>query len=81
MIGVMRIVGWILVVVGSLICAAWFIEPLRQLWPAFLALPAPVRWGLIIAAVGLVVVMATLIHERWQAREADENLKNDEGAY
>jgi uncharacterized protein YbjQ (UPF0145 family) len=42
---------------------SWFIEPLRALWPLIFDLPLPIRIGLIIAGIGLLVVMATVIQD------------------
>lgn len=77
MIGVLRICGWILMLVGGLVCATWFIEPLRNLWPLLLALPLPVQIGLVVASLGLVILVASLLYERWEGREEDRQLKED----
>ncbi|MCC5863894.1 MAG: hypothetical protein JJU31_02115 [Wenzhouxiangella sp.] len=67
MIKLLRIVGFLLIVVGLLLAASWFIEPLRELWPLLLELPLPIRFGLVVAFVGLLVVFATVVHDRLNA--------------
>lgn len=64
MIRLLRIVGFLLIVAGLLLAASWFIEPLRQIWPMLLELPLPIRIGLIISGIGLLVVFATVVHDR-----------------
>lgn len=77
---VLRITGWLMVVVGALLVGSWFIEPLRQLWPLLFDLPLPIRIGLLIAGVGLLVVFATVVHERMRADRGSlrEQLGNDD---
>ena len=72
-----RIVGFLLVVVGALILASYLIEPLRAVWPWLLQLPLPVRIGLGLAAVGLVLVAGSVIHERLQALPEEKGLLED----
>ena len=64
MIRVLRILGFLLIVVGTLLAASWFIEPLRQIWPMLVELPLPIRLGLIVSGIGLLVVFATIVHDR-----------------
>ncbi|MEN1728642.1 MAG: hypothetical protein AAGJ52_09385 [Pseudomonadota bacterium] len=63
MTSLLRWVGTLLIVAGTLLAASWFIEPLRELWPLIFDLPMPIRIGLVIAGVGLLVVMATVIQD------------------
>lgn len=53
-----------MILAGGLLAASWFIQPLRQMWPLLLTLPVPIRIGLVVAAIGLLVVLATVIHDR-----------------
>lgn len=64
MIKVLQLTGFLMIIAGTLLAASWFIDPLRQLWPLFLALPLPIRIGLVVAGIGLLVVFATVIHDR-----------------
>jgi len=77
---VLRIVGFLMIAAGGLLMASWFIEPLRELWPMLLALPWPVRIGLAVAGIGLLVILATVIHDRLRAdkRSLEEQLGEDE---
>ena len=79
MISLLRIVGFLLIAAGLLLSASWFIEPLRELWPLLLDLPLPIRIGLIVAGIGLLVVFATVVHDSLTAdkRSLDENLGGD----
>lgn len=67
MTSVLRIVGFLMMAAGGLLVASWFIEPLRELWPVLLALPLPIRIGLAVAGIGLLVVFATVVHDRLDA--------------
>jgi len=80
MIRLLRIVGFLLMAAGLLLAASWFIEPLRELWPLLLELPLPIRIGLAVAGIGLLVVFATVLHDSLTAdqRSLDENLGGDE---
>lgn len=77
MIRLVRAVGFVLIGAGAVVIAVWSIEPLRFLWPWLLALPWPIRLGLVIAAVGLVLLMGSLIWERLEERDKDRSLLDD----
>ncbi len=72
----LRVIGFLMMIAGALLIASWFIEPLRQLWPLLLDLPLPIRVGLVVAGVGLVIVFATVVHDLIGAdrKSLDENL-------
>ncbi|MFU8832208.1 MAG: hypothetical protein ACNA7J_08645 [Wenzhouxiangella sp.] len=76
---ILRIAGMIMIVAGGLLAASWFIEPLRELWPMLLALPLPIKVGLAVSAIGVIVVFATLIYDRLHADKGSltEELGND----
>ena len=78
MIDLLRVVGFVLIAVGALVFGSWFIDPLRELWPAFLELPLPLRLGITVAAVGLVLLFATVVWERMKDREKDRSLLDDD---
>jgi len=67
MTSAIRIVGFLMIVLGALLAASWLIDPLRHLWPMLLALPLAMRIGLAISGIGLLVVLATVIHDRPRA--------------
>ena len=73
----LRITGFLLIGSGALILLVWAIRPLRFIWPALLALPPAIQIGIGAAALGLVVLMASLIAERIGEREADRQLLDD----
>ncbi|MDJ0653933.1 MAG: hypothetical protein QNJ40_07260 [Xanthomonadales bacterium] len=76
MIQLLRILGILLVLAGALVLITWVIEPIRKLWPLLLTLPTPVLIGIVVAFVGIVLVLASLIWERWQERDADKQLRD-----
>lgn len=74
MIDVFRIMGFLLILSGMLVIVTWMIEPLRALWPLLLALPKPVLIGVIVAVLGLLLLMASLIWERSRDKQDEENM-------
>jgi len=80
MIRLLRIVGFMLIGAGLLLAGSWFIEPVREIWPLVLDLPLPIRIGLVVAGIGLLVVVATVVHDKRSAdtRSLEENLGGDE---
>ena len=77
MIRLTRIVGFLLMGAGALLLLAWFIEPLRLVWPWFRALPWPIQAGLAIAALGLLLLSGSIIWERLEDAENDKSLRED----
>lgn len=73
----LRITGFLLIVTGALVVLTWLIEPLRKIWPWLLQLPLPLRIGFGLAGIGLIVILASLIWERWNEREEDKSLLDD----
>jgi uncharacterized membrane protein len=73
----LRVVGFVMIVAGLLLAASWFIEPLRQFWPLLLELPLPIRVGLMISGVGLLVVFSTVVYDRLHSNP--DSLKEDLG--
>lgn len=77
MIQMLRITGFLLVIFGTLIILTWLVEPLRALWPLLLNLPIAIQIGLIAGTMGLLLLLASLICERWRERDADRRLRDD----
>ena len=77
MIRVIRISGFLLIVAGIIVLLTWVIEPLRALWPWLLRLPLPVKVGMVGVVLGLVVLFASLIAERFEDREKDRSLLDE----
>jgi phosphoglycerol transferase MdoB-like AlkP superfamily enzyme len=73
-----RITGFLLIAAGVIVTLTWFIEPLREVWPWLLELPLPIRVGFILAGVGLILLVGSLIWERWEARDEDRALRDEE---
>ncbi len=77
MIRVIRIAGFLLISAGVVVLLTWVIEPLRALWPWLLQLPLPVKIGIVAVVLGLIVLFASLIAERWEDRERDRSLLDE----
>jgi len=73
----LRTVGFGLIVLGIVMVLVWAIEPLRMIWPWIRALPLPFRIGVLAAALGLAVLLGSLISERIREREADKELLDE----
>ena len=78
MIRLVRITGFLLIITGAIVFLTYFIEPLREVWPWLLELPLPIRIGLMLAGIGLLILMGSLIWERWEERELDQSLREDD---
>jgi len=73
-----RIVGFLLIGAGALVLFVWAIEPLRFVWPWLRGLPWPIQVGLGLAALGILILMGSVIWERYEDRDKDRDLL-DEG--
>jgi pilus assembly protein TadC len=76
-IRLLRITGVLFIAAGVVVILTWLIEPLRDLWPLFYELPLPIRVGLCLAGLGLLVLLGTLLWERFEEREQDHALRDD----
>ncbi len=72
-----RLIGVLLVAAGAVVVLTWIIEPLRAVWPWLQQLPLPIQIGLGAAGIGFVLVLASMLWERFEDREQDQHLKND----
>jgi hypothetical protein len=77
MIRLVRTTGLLLIAAGAVLLLTWLIEPLRMFWPWFRAFPLPVQLGTGAAALGLIIVLASLIHERLEDRAEDRDLLDE----
>ncbi|MEM9800496.1 MAG: hypothetical protein AAGA20_09220 [Planctomycetota bacterium] len=77
MIRLVRITGFLLIGVGLALILTWFVEPLRELWTLVYELPLVVRIGLLMAATGFLVLLGSLIWERYEDRENDRSLLDE----
>ena len=82
MIQFVRILGGLLMAIGALVILAWLIKPLRQAMPAmydaFRSLPGAIQFGLVIAAIGFLLLMSSIIWERLEDRKREGRLLDDE---
>lgn len=77
MIRLLRILGFLMIVAGAIVLITWLIKPLRMVWPWLMALPLPIKIGIGVAATGFLLLLSTLIWERWSEREHDRSLLDD----
>ncbi|MDH3733882.1 MAG: hypothetical protein OEU54_10130 [Gemmatimonadota bacterium] len=77
MIPLLRNAGFGLIILGLVLVLIWVIAPLRAVWPWLMMLPLIMRIGVIAAALGLAVLLGSLITERVREREADKSLLDD----
>jgi hypothetical protein len=77
MIRLLRILGFLMIVTGAIVLITWLIKPLRMVWPWLMALPLPIKIGIGVAATGFLLLLSTLIWERWSEREHDRSLLDD----
>ncbi|MEM1449684.1 MAG: hypothetical protein AAF957_28860 [Planctomycetota bacterium] len=77
MIRLVRITGFLFIGVGALLILTWLIEPLQELWVYLLELPLPIRIGLSMAGIGLLILLGSLLWERYEDRENDRSLLDE----
>jgi len=78
MIRLIRILGFIMMAIGTLVLLSYAIAPLRALWPWLLKLPLPIRIGISVGTAGLALLMSSLIWERLEERESDRELQDED---
>ena len=82
MIQLVRIVGGLLMAIGAMVILTWLIKPLRTIWPFvfdwFRSLPGAIQFGLVIAAVGFLLLLSSIIWERLEDRKREGNLLDDD---
>ena len=72
-----RRTGFAMMVIGFVITASWFIDPVWEVLRHYNMLPVPLQIGIAVATVGLTVLMISLIAERWTDRDEDAALRED----
>ena len=77
MIRLLRIVGFLMIAAGAVTLLTYLVPPLRFLWVWFRKLPMPIQVGLGVSLAGFLLILATLLWERWEEREADRKLRED----
>jgi hypothetical protein len=60
----LRIVGITMMGLGALLFATYIIEPLNLVWGWFREMPVPLQIGVAVAAVGLTILMISLVVEK-----------------
>ena len=77
MIRLVRILGMIMMAAGAVVLLSYLIKPLRAIWPWFRSMDMPIQIGIGAAVLGFLLLLATLIWERIEEREADRELRDD----
>lgn len=74
MIRLIRIIGFMFIVAGAISVATWVIKPLRFLWPWLRQLPLAIQVGLAAAVLGLLLLVGSMIWERWEDHRKEKEL-------
>jgi hypothetical protein len=73
----LRNLGFGLMVGGAVMILIWAIKPLRMIWPWLLQLPMVLRIGVVAGALGLAVLLGSVLAERLSDREGDADLRDE----
>jgi hypothetical protein len=73
----MRMTGAIMVAAGVLIVLSYFFVPLGRVLNWFWLLPVQLQIGFGVAAIGLTVLIISLLAERWKDRHKDKALRDE----
>lgn len=73
----LRAFGFGLILLGIVLILVWVIGPLRAVWPWLMTLSLPFRIGVVISALGLAVLVGSLVSERIGEREAERHLLDE----
>ena len=71
-----RRIGFGMIVLGAVVIVLYVVPSFRWVWIWFKTLPGPIRFGLGVSAVGLVILFLNLLRERWTDRHADRALRD-----
>ena len=77
MIRLLRILGILMILAGVVVLLSYLITPLRVLWTWFQKLPLPIQISLGVACAGFLLVLGTLLWERFEDRATDRELLED----
>ncbi len=72
-----RLTGLLLIAAGAIVVLTWIIKPLRAVWPWLKQLPLPIQIGLGAAGIGFVLILASMLWERFEERDQDQHLKDE----
>ena len=77
-----RILGGLLMALGVVVVLAWLIKPVRKVLPhiydGFRSLPGAIQFGLVVAAIGFLLLISSLIWERLEDRKREGRLLDDD---
>ena len=73
----LRTIGVAMIGIGILVFLSYFLDPLRAALEWFQFLPMPLQIGSVVAGIGLIVLLVSLLQERWIDRHDDAALKDD----
>jgi len=72
----LRKVGVVMIGLGILLALSYLISPLQFIFQYLQMLPVPLQIGIGVAGTGLIVLLISLLSERWKDREEDASLKD-----
>lgn len=75
MVRLIRILGVASILLGILLVVSYTISPLRLLWLWYRNMAVPLQIGLGIAGMGLAILIATMLLERFANRSYDKTLR------
>jgi polyferredoxin len=74
----LRLLGVTFIAVGIILFFAYLIPSFRALWPLFRTLPVPLQVGTGVLFSGGVLVIISLVIERFEHRDYDRHLRDDD---
>jgi hypothetical protein len=78
MIRLLRILGILMILAGIVVLLSYLITPLQVLWMWFQKLPLPIQISLGVACAGFLLVLGTLLWERFEDRATDRELLEED---
>ncbi|MDX1740805.1 MAG: hypothetical protein R3178_05900 [Rhodothermales bacterium] len=73
----LRLIGIAMMGLGALMLVGYFVTPVRLAWAWFRTAPVPVQIGVGIAAIGLIILMVSLVAEKWRDDRREGDLTAD----
>lgn len=70
----LRILGITMIGLGALLLVTYIVKPLDLVWAWFRSMPLPLQIGIAVAAVGLVVLMTSLVVEKRRDSRSEGDL-------
>lgn len=75
MVRIIRILGVASILLGIVLIVSYSISPLRLAWTWFRHMAFPLQIGFSVAGIGLAILFATMLLERFTNRSYDKTLR------